>query len=264
VYKAVVTLAAKNGYTFNGVAAGSFSYSGATAITNAANSGVVTITFPATGASGQDMVVSAFSLDGLVTAPVRDAQPDTRTINTTQYTGTITWQTAGGAAHNGAFAASTVYKAVVILAAKNGYTFNGVAAGSFSYSGATAITNAANSGVVTITFQPTGAPGTDPNSNTPIFIGSPSVKLYRDGGTTPLEQNGKTTISRGAGIITVSIDSGSYSEIKWYLNDDAISQAQGKTSIVLSKQTSGTYLVIVEATPQGGVKQSGAHTFVIQ
>jgi hypothetical protein len=153
-----------------------------------------------------------------------------------------------------------VYKAVVTLAVKPGYTFTGVGANSFTYTGATEMSNAANNGTVTITFLETAAE--DPNTGIPI--GSPSVKLYRDGGTTPLQQNGNTTISSGAGIFTVSIDGGSYSAIAWTVNGNAASQAQGKTVITLSKQTAGTYLITVEATLQGGAKQSGAHTFTVE
>jgi hypothetical protein len=88
-------------------------------------------------------VVSLLSLDGKVTAPVKDAAPETTAINTAQYTGTVAWQTSAGAAFSGsAFVASTVYKALVTLSAKTGYTFDGVTA---------------NSGTLTITF-----PVTDP------------------------------------------------------------------------------------------------------
>jgi hypothetical protein len=151
VYKAEVTLSADSGYTFDGIPANSFSYTGATSVTNAANSGTVTITFPATEA----MAVSARDLTGLVTAPVRGAAPVTTAINAAQYTGSVAWQTSSGAAHSGSFAASTVYKAVVTLSAEIGYTFDGVAANSFSYTGATSVSNAANSGTVTITFPAT-------------------------------------------------------------------------------------------------------------
>jgi hypothetical protein len=215
----------------------------------------VTIVFPATA----EEAVSAFSLDGTVQAPVKGATPDATAIDETQYTGSIAWQTSGGVAHTGAFAAATVYQAVVTLTANTGWTFTGVGAGSFTYTGAT-VTNAADSGTVTITFPATAEE--DPNIGIPI--GSPSVKLYRDGGTTPLEQNGNTAISSGAGIFTVSIDEGSYSAISWTVNGNSAGQAQGKTSIALPKHTAGTYLITVEATPQGGAKQSGAHTFTVE
>jgi hypothetical protein len=198
-------------------------------------------------------VITAFSLDGLVTAPVKDATPNTKAINTAQYTGTIAWQTEGGATHSGAFGASTVYRALITLTAKPGYTFEGVAANKFTYAGATAVTNAANSGEVTITFPAT--------AGTEVSIGNPSVTLYMEGN--PLSHNGSTTIG-GTGVFTVSIAPGKYTEIIWYLNGNLQTQAQGKTSIVLSKRTAMSYLVTVEVTPMGGVKNSGSHTFVVQ
>jgi hypothetical protein len=260
VYKAVVTLAAKSGYTFAGVGANSFSHTGATQVANAVNSGTVTITFPATAADGSDTVVALLSLDAVITAPVKGATPVTTAIDTDQYTGTIAWQTEAGAAHSGAFAPATVYKAVLTLTAKTGYTFEGVAANSFSYTGATSVANAVNSGTVTITFPATAA---DPNTTIPI--GSPSVKLYLNGGATALTHSGTTNLgSAGSETYTVSIDAGSYSSIAWYLNGTPQSQASGNTSIVLSKRTAGAYQITIEATSNGGVKQSGAHTFVVE
>jgi hypothetical protein len=150
VYKAQVSLIAQSGYTFTGVAANSFTYTGAT-VSNAAGGGTtltVTITFPATAA-----VVDEFNLSSLVTASVAGYTPDTTAINETQYTGTVAWQTASDSLpHSGAFAVGTVYKAVVSLSAKTGYTFTGVGTNAFTYTGATSVSNTANSGVVTITF----------------------------------------------------------------------------------------------------------------
>jgi hypothetical protein len=154
VYKAVVTLTAKPGFTFNGVEANSFVYNGAT-VTNGTNSGRVTISFPATADIDEDTPVNALSLNDLVTAPVKGSIPDTAAINTDQYTGTIVWQNEDGSnITEDYFAPSTVYKAVVTLTAKPRYTFNGVEADSFRYNGATA-TNEADSGTVTITFKAT-------------------------------------------------------------------------------------------------------------
>ncbi|MDR3284047.1 MAG: hypothetical protein LBS97_02585 [Treponema sp.] len=157
VYKALVTLGAKTGYTFDGVTADSFTYSGAI-VTNGANSGVITITFPVTAGEGQDTVVNLVSLDGKVTAPVKDAERDTAAINTAQYTGSVTWQTSDGSTFTGSyFAASTVYRALVTLRAETGYTFDGIAENAFTYTGAALVTNEANSGTVTITFPATEA-----------------------------------------------------------------------------------------------------------
>jgi hypothetical protein len=154
VYKAVVTLSAQSGYTFTGVSADSFTHTGATTVSNIENSGTVTITFPETA----DAVVNALNLSSLLTAPVRGNAPVTTAINETQYTGSIEWQTSGGSAFSGGtFAAATVYKALVTLSAKSGYTFTGVLQNSFSYTNATTVSNGANSGTVTITFPATAA-----------------------------------------------------------------------------------------------------------
>jgi parallel beta-helix repeat protein len=181
VYKAVVTLAAKTGFTFDEVAADSFIYSGAASVTNLAGSGstmTVTITFPATA----PLQVSAFSLDGKVTAPVTGVTSVPGTINEIQYTGNIAWQKAADSSPvSGNFAAATVYKAVVTLTAKTGYTFTGVAADSFIHSGAASVTNLAGSGstmTVTITF-----PQTEPASADNIRYVTPGGNGSNDGST---------------------------------------------------------------------------------
>jgi hypothetical protein len=89
---------------------------------------------PATEAT---VVNAGLDLTVLVTAPVKDAAPVTTFTAQTQYTGAIVWQTSAGAAVTGDFAAGTVYKAVLTLAAKSGYTFTGIGANRFTYTGAT-------------------------------------------------------------------------------------------------------------------------------
>jgi hypothetical protein len=102
---------------------------------------------------GEDTKVNSLSLNGLVAMPVKGASPVT-TFDAAQYTGSIAWK-EGNAEHTGAFAAGTVYKAVLTLTVKPGYTFDGLAAGAFSHTGATSVTFDAASGTVTITFPET-------------------------------------------------------------------------------------------------------------
>jgi hypothetical protein len=155
VYIAVVKLKAKTGYTFTGVKLNSFTYSGVEKdnILNFANSGDVTITFPELTAETV-IPAAALKLDTLVKAPAVGGPPVTTAINATWDTGTIAWRTSDDKALTApaTFVAGTVYKAVVALTARTGYTFTGVKENSFTYTGAT-VTNPANSGVVTITFQ---------------------------------------------------------------------------------------------------------------
>lgn len=145
-YTATITLTAKSGYTLTGVAANSFTVAGATT-TNAISSGVVTAVFPATKA----VIVSILAIPE-VQVPMRAGVPDLLVTETEQYTGSVAW-----APSNNPYAASTVYTATITLTAKPGYTLTGVAANSFTVSGATTVTNAVDSGVVTAVFPVTSA-----------------------------------------------------------------------------------------------------------
>ncbi|MDR1250956.1 MAG: hypothetical protein LBK62_02200, partial [Treponema sp.] len=160
-YTATVTLTAASGYTFTGVTANSFTHSDNSTISNTMNSGVVTITFPATG--GTAVTVTEVDLTARIAVPVSAGIPTTY-FSASQYTGTVAWKrTDNGTALSGLFGANTAYTATVTLTAASGYTFTGVTANSFTHSGRSTIGNAENSGVVTITF-----PATSPASATAI------------------------------------------------------------------------------------------------
>jgi len=95
--------------------------------------------------------VTVLAISGVV-APVSDAVPSTTAISATQYTGTVSWAPA-----DNPFKAGTTYTATITLAAKTGFKFAGVAANSLTVSGATTVTNAVDSGVVTAVFPATAA-----------------------------------------------------------------------------------------------------------
>lgn len=86
-----------------------------------------------------------------VTAPAKGAPPATTITDTTQYSGTVAWNPAPGAA----FAADTDYTATITLTPKAGYTFTGVSENFFTVAGATRVSNAENSGIVTAVFPKT-------------------------------------------------------------------------------------------------------------
>lgn len=144
VYTATITLTPKVGYTLSGVAANFFTVESATSVSNAANSGVVTATFPKTNT----VVVWDNSL-WEVTVPETGKTP---VLNFTgsNYTGKVVWSPEVST-----FAASTVYTATVTLTPKEGFTFDGIPENFFVKSSATSVTNAANSGIVTIVFPAT-------------------------------------------------------------------------------------------------------------
>jgi hypothetical protein len=163
-YTAAATLYPLQGYTFDGIPAkpsadpvvGAFTYTGATVTHGAGTAGsplTVSIAFPATDPLPP---VADLDLTFKVPAPVRDAAPVTY-FAAPQYSGTVVWVPA-----DGTFAADTAYTATVTLTAVPGWTFEGVAANSFTHTGKdTVVTpnpvNVADSGVVTITFLKTEA-----------------------------------------------------------------------------------------------------------
>jgi len=145
-YTATITLSAESGYIFAGVDANFFTVAGATPVTNAANSGVVTAVFPATASTITNTAISG------VTVPVAGATPVT-TITDTQYTGVITWkETISGTVLTGDFEAGKAYTATITLTPEDGFTTYGLLADVFTVAGATPVTNAANNGVVTAVF----------------------------------------------------------------------------------------------------------------
>jgi hypothetical protein len=139
-YTATVSLTARAGYTFKGIAdgTGSFTHSNGTpnfAINGSdSTKGMVTIAFaaiPLTKVTGTDLTLP-------IPAPVPGA-PGIVTVNATEYTGTVTWTKTAGGGHSGPFAAGTEYTATVSLTARTGYTFKGIAngTGSFTHSNGT-------------------------------------------------------------------------------------------------------------------------------
>ena len=183
VYTATITLTAKEGFTFDGVAANFFTVAGATGgVTNAADSGVVTAVFPETTAEGVDTTVTTLAVGGMV-APAARRTPVAIVTETEQWTGAVTWTSGDpAAALTGNFGYSTVYTATITLTAKAGFTFNGVEADSFELTGVTAtVSNPADSGVITAVFSATEAP--PPSVKIKIGGVETDTELYTSNGT---------------------------------------------------------------------------------
>jgi hypothetical protein len=121
-------------------------------------------------------VVTDLNLAPYITAPVQDVLPDKRLITGTQYTGTVDGfvkaggSTIGMGGNDGKFTIGIEYVAKATLTPNPGYTFASLGNDSFTYGGATVVSNAA-SGVMVITFPALGKAwyvanyGTDVPSN---------------------------------------------------------------------------------------------------
>ncbi len=177
-----------------------------------------------------------------VTVPALGATPVTTVTAGNGYTGTVSW--SGSPSTFGA----GQYTATITLTANAGYTFGGVPANFFTVAGATSVTNAANSRVITAVFPAlyVNAPGepqqvvatrTSPTSATVSFVAPNS-----DGGSPIL----------------------SYTAIAW----------PGETTSTLTQSGSGTftftgldpaesYIFDVMATNQGGNSDSVYSSWVL-
>jgi hypothetical protein len=140
-YRAAVTLTAAPGYTFTGFT-GVFTHGGApSGVSNGDKPAGIGIDFPATEVAA----VTDKNLAPYVPRP-QAGKAGVTDIDGPQYTGTVAW------APGGAFAEKTAYTATVTLTAKPGWTFTGVAEGSFICNGASSVSNGTGSGTVTITI----------------------------------------------------------------------------------------------------------------
>jgi hypothetical protein len=165
-YTATFTLNPMPGFTFTGFA-GSLIHEGAVqngiTFTHSGDSINVSIQFITTSAI---YIISNHDLTSLVPIPEAGRPPQTTVIDDEQYSGTITWQTMEGITVTGQFAAGVNYRAVVTLNAKEGFTFTNVPANSFTHANASSVTNAANSGTVTLVFR-----------TTPIYLTLPETAI---------------------------------------------------------------------------------------
>ncbi|MCL2139815.1 MAG: C10 family peptidase, partial [Treponema sp.] len=125
-YTATVALKHKQGFTLIGVPANFFKVEGATPVSNAANSGIVSAVFPVTETS-----VNITAIQG-ITPPVAGAVPSSTITETSQYTGTMYWSP-----QHALFQDNKQYAAVITLTPKPGYTLEGVPPNSFTVAGAT-------------------------------------------------------------------------------------------------------------------------------
>jgi len=218
-YKATITLTAKKGFTLRLVKANFFTVTGATSVTNKADSGVITAEFP----SATVGVINIAAIPG-VTVPVPGGTPVSTITNTAQYSGTVTWSPTV----NGTFASDTTYTATINLTPSTGYTLTGVAANFFTVANAITVSNSANSGVITATFP-------QPSRIEYYWVDQHGSLVTTSGGVTSITTGSSLTI-------TSQIPQGqSYSVKKWYVN--GIDTGQTGSTYIFSITTIGKHTV---------------------
>ncbi len=93
--------------------------------------------------------ISLQNIGGII-PPSTGTAPVAAAAETAQYTGTVAWSPL-----DSPFAAETVYTATITLTPKANFALTGVGENSFTVAGATSVTNAADSGVITAVFPAT-------------------------------------------------------------------------------------------------------------
>ena len=166
---------------------------------------MITAVFPATAATPAT-VISTAAIAGL-TAPVRAATPVTTITSSAQYTGTVSWSGAPVT-----FAGATTYTATITLTPATGYTLSGVTANFFTVAGATTVTNAINSGVITAVFPATAAAGSGGGNNngggsggtpTPTLSSDASLAMFLVNGASVLNSSTITKLPTGTTSVSV-------------------------------------------------------------
>ena len=209
VYRAVLTLTAKSGYTFDGLKPDSFVHGRGVAKNPAGTNDVpeitVSVQFLKT-AEANENTISATDLTSLILSPVKGQTPQATVASQPQFTSTIVWKTAAGADHSGVFAPATVYKALLTLTAATGYSLSGLGHDSFTYSNAEVVFDVF-AATAAITFKPTAGENEDSPVN--MYGLTSLIATPAKGGTPPATLNtaqytgaivwkaGETTLSGG-------------------------------------------------------------------
>lgn len=175
-----------------------------------------------------------------VTPPVPGAMPVDAITQTTQYTGTITWDPT-----DSSFQEGTIYTATITLNVKSLFTFTGVSENFFTVTGATTVTNATDSGVVTAVFPETLAIGESFGGGVIAYILQSGDPDYVEG-----EQHGLIAATADATSLmclsnVISVAPGAYGE--------AIGTGQGNTTTIVNQAgcTSGVACYCDQLTEGG-------------
>jgi hypothetical protein len=268
VYTAVLTLKAEPGFTFEGVAAASFTHNG-TAGTGTAGTGkdiTVNVVFTATVA----LVIPFTTLDltNQFAAPKTGEASSAEFEATDEFAGSVKWTyEVGGEAtvlEAGAnFAPKTAYTAVVTLTAKPGYTFTDFS-GSFTYEGAT-VENEAGTGKtieVTVAFAAIEGSlkiGIDfiSYAKIPVKLGDNEVSDNDEVSNAPIVLYRNSTTPA---VFSVDDEDDDYTNVKWYIGSTELEDGSLTVSSLLAKDK---HTIMVFAT-KGGIPYSRAITFAVE
>ena len=173
IYTANVTLVPKPGYTMSGIGENVFSVQDSKSVYNRSSGNQVKVVYEKTEQTTDKKITDLVIRQLPVPIPGEGAQ--SYNLSTETYTGNFIYRK--GENRTNYFDCNEVFTAVVTLTPKQGYTFEGVSADSFTVEGApegTVVKNLADTGVVYVTY-----PATD-NRMHHIMIDNVRYYLGRD------------------------------------------------------------------------------------
>jgi hypothetical protein len=133
----------------------------------------VSAQFTVTAPSGGPVKITPAAIVG-VTSPVTGAEPDMDIPATDQYTAVIVWMDSNSTPHTGPFAAGEVYRAMIKLTAKPGYTFEGLTSeqieAGFTVNGITPGAGTGDTEIIVNVYFPATEGNTGPVKITPAAI----------------------------------------------------------------------------------------------
>jgi uncharacterized repeat protein (TIGR02543 family) len=200
--------------------------------------------FTASSTINVKVPINIFALSGIA-VPVKDQTPTNAITETDQYTGTISWSPSGSK-----FLPDTTYTATITLTPKDGYTLTNVTANSFSVTGASTVSNLADTGVITAVFPKTQSL---PVVVTDVFYG---VTFDSQGGSFVSSK----TVKSGNAItdIPTSPNKDGYTFAGWYKEAECVNTWNFSSDKVTSNVTLFAKWTAVTSTP--GTPDPGAPT----
>ena len=203
-YTATITLTPASGYTLSGVSANFFTVAGATSVTQSANSGVITVIFPATGVGAARAVAITTQPIGAVSGSALGTQPIIRLIDSggntvTAFTTRIVASISSG---TGTLSGTTSIETVSGIARFTDLVITGTA-GTFTLTFTAATLSNATSNNLTITTGPA----------TKVVISRAPVGTQRKTAFTTqpqitIKDASNNTVTTSTAVITATVTSG--------------------------------------------------------
>lgn len=204
-YTATITLTANTGYTLTGVTANFFTVAGSTSVTHSANSGVITVVFPATVIGAATKAVIQTQPAGAVNGLAFTTQPVVRITDSfgntvTSFTGNVVASRVSGTA---TLFGTTTVAAVAGVATFTNLYMQGTIGNNFLRFTPTALT-AANSDTLTVTIGAATKAVISRSASTIVSTGTAFLTQPQ----VAIQDVGSNVITSSTAVVTATVSAG--------------------------------------------------------